>query len=146
MTDDAVYLDVSQENGRDFIMRGIAGPITMLNLLRFKPIADYSQTPELKPDAEYTGKEAFDLYIAHTLPFLEDSGGELLFYGDGGHWLIGPAGEGWDAAMLIRQASVESFMAWNSNTAYLAGIGHRTAAIRDSRILPLVENLDNRKK
>tara|TARA_R110000824_G_scaffold38856_1_gene118224 strand:- start:706 stop:1134 length:429 start_codon:yes stop_codon:yes gene_type:complete len=139
MMNDSVYLDVSQENGRDFMTRAISGPITMLNLLRFKPVADYSMSPELKPAGDCTGKEAFDRYIQHTLPFLDKSGGELLFYGEGGQWLIGPSGDGWDAAMLVRQASVEAFMAWNADSAYLAGIGHRTAALSDSRILPLIE-------
>jgi hypothetical protein len=62
----------------------------------------------------------------------------LLFYGRGGDFLIGPTDERWDAAMLVRQASVESFIAFASNQAYLSGIGHRTAALEDSRLLPLV--------
>jgi hypothetical protein len=58
--------------------------------------------------------------------------------GEGGRFLIGPD-EHWDMAMLVRQQSVASFMAFAANDAYLAGIGHRTAAIEDSRLLPLVE-------
>ncbi len=133
------YLDVTEAAGRAFFMRGIAGPVTMLNLLRFREVADYSASPELDPGRPVSGREAFDAYVAHTLPFLRNSGGELLFLGDGGPWLIGPEGEGWDCAMLVRQASVESFIAWNSDAAYLAGIGHRTAALADARLLPLVE-------
>jgi len=34
---------------------------------------------------------------------------------------------------------MESFIAFESNAAYMAGIGHRTAAIEDSRLLPLTE-------
>ncbi|WP_202392150.1 DUF1330 domain-containing protein [Pontixanthobacter gangjinensis] len=133
------HLEVSQEAGRDFFMRGISGPVTMLNLLRFKDIADYSESPELGPRTPISGARAFDLYIAHTLPFLQKSGGSLDLLADGGKWLIGPQDETWDCAMLVRQANVESFMAWNSDAEYLAGIGHRTAAISDSRLLPLVE-------
>lgn len=136
---DRTYLDVTQDAGRAFFLRGITGPVTMLNLLRFRDVADYSAAPELDPGKPVSGREAFDAYIEHTLPFLEKSGGELLFLGDGGPWLIGPEGEGWDCAMLVRQASVESFIAWNSDAAYLAGIGHRTAALADARLLPLVE-------
>ncbi len=57
----------------------------------------------------------------------------------GGAFLIGPAGERWDRAMLVRQQSVEAFIAFASNEAYLAGMGHRTAALEDSRLLPLAE-------
>ncbi|WP_220399062.1 hypothetical protein [Granulicella sp. WH15] len=39
-------------------------------------------------------------------------------------------------AMLVRQSSVESFLAFATHAPYLAGIGHRTAALEDSRLLP----------
>jgi hypothetical protein len=35
---------------------------------------------------------------------------------------------------------VQAFLAFASHDAYLAGLGHRTAAVEDSRLLPLVEN------
>jgi hypothetical protein len=76
--------------------------------------------------------------MEHTLPYLQASGGELLFYGRGGDFLIGPADERWDAAMLVRQTSIASFLSFASNRDYLAGIGHRTAALEDSRLLPLI--------
>ena len=82
--------------------------------------------------------------MAHTLPHLEKSGGALLFYGRGGHFLIGPADERWDAAMLVRQRDVAAFLAFASNAEYLAGLGHRTAALEDSRLLPLSEEADLR--
>ncbi|MCA9759825.1 MAG: DUF1330 domain-containing protein, partial [Candidatus Eisenbacteria bacterium] len=54
-----------------------------------------------------------------------------------GRFLIGPENERWDAALLVQQDSVASFMAFASNAEYLAGMGHRTAALEDSRLLPL---------
>ena len=133
------YLDVTQESGRDFMMRGIAGPVVMLNLLRFREVADYSAAPELAPDAPISGAEAFQRYIDHTLPHLRESGGDLLFLGRGGRFLIGPEAERWDMTMLVKQASVESFLAFAGDEPYLGGLGHRTAALEDSRLLPLVE-------
>lgn len=133
------YLEPTQEAGRDFVMRGIAGEVVMLNLLRFRSVADYSAYPDLALAQPISGAEAYDRYIAHTMPYLTQSGGAVLFYGEGSSFLIGPAGERWDRAMLVRQSSVESFLAFATNEAYLAGIGHRTAAIKDSRLLPLVE-------
>ena len=73
------------------------------------------------------------------MPHLEKSGGRLLFFGRGGSFLIGPSDERWDAAMLVEQSSTASFMAFASNPEYLVGIGHRTAALEDSRLLPLEE-------
>ncbi len=133
------YLEPTQEAGRAFWQRGIAGPVVMLNLLRFREIADYSTHPALAPAAPISGEAAFERYVAHTLPYLKESGGELLFLGAGGGFLIGPAEERWDRAMLVRQSSVQSFMAFATHAGYLAGLGHRTAALEDSRLLPLAE-------
>jgi uncharacterized protein (DUF1330 family) len=133
------YLEPTQESGRDFFMRGIKGEVVMLNLLRYRAVADYSATPQLAPATPISGEEAYRLYMQHTMPHLEKSGGKLLFFGRGGRFLIGPDSERWDAAMLVQQSSPAAFMAFASNTAYMAGIGHRTAALEDSRLLPLEE-------
>ena len=120
-------------------MRGIVGPVVMLNLLRFRAIADYSASPELAPSLPISGAAAFDRYMMHTLPLLRASGGDVILLGSGDRFLIGPAEERWDLAMLVRQHSIEAFMAFASNAEYLAGLGHRVAAVEDSRLLPLVE-------
>jgi len=135
------YLDPTNDSGRAFMMRGISGEVVMLNLLRFRTVADYSTHPALAPDRPISGAEAYDRYIAHTMPFLEESGGELLFIGEAGRFLIGPPDEQWDLAMLVKQRSVQSFIAFASNAGYLAGMGHRIAALEDSRLLPLVPRL-----
>ncbi|MDZ5452955.1 DUF1330 domain-containing protein [Labrys sp. ZIDIC5] len=133
------FLSPTQEAGRAFVTRGFAGPVTMLNLLRFREIADYSASPDLAPAAPISGEEAFRRYVVHTLPFLSRSGGEVQFLGSGGAFLIGPETERWDLVMLIRQASVRSFLAFADDRDYLAGLGHRTAALADSRLLPLTQ-------
>ena len=83
----------------------------MLNLLRFRAVADYSTTPELTPGRPITGSGC----------------------------LIGLDHERWDAAMLVEQSSPAAFLAFASDGGYLSGIGHRTAALEDSRLLPLEE-------
>lgn len=133
------YLEPTQESGRTFFMRGIAGRVVMLNLLRYRAMADYSATPQLAPATATTGEAAYRKYMEHTMPHLERSGGKLLFFGRGGPFLVGPEGERWDAALLVQQASAAAFMEFASNAEYLAGIGHRTAALEDSRLLPLEE-------
>ena len=133
------YLDVSLTAGAVFFRRGLSGPVVMLNLLRFRAVADYAADPQLAPAVPISGAAAFDRYVAHTLPFLERSGGRLLGQYDGGPWLIGPEGELWDRAMLVEQSSVAAFMAFANDPAYRTGLGHRTAALADSRLLPMVE-------
>lgn len=134
------FLEVTPEAGAALIARQISGEVIMLNMLRFLEVADYSATPELMPDKPISGAEAFQKYIDHTWPLLRESGGDLMFLGKGGKYLIGPQNEQWDLVMLVRQNSLADFMAFASNQAYTAGLGHRTAALEDSRLLPLVES------
>lgn len=133
------YLEPTQSAGRAFLARALPGEVVMLNLLRFREIADYSAAPQLAPAKPISGAEAYDRYIDHALPHLRESGGDVLFMGEGGAFLIGPEGERWDRIMLVRQNSVGAFMAFANHAAYLAGIGHRIAALEDSRLLPLTE-------
>ena len=134
------YLEPTADAGRALFQRGIAGEVVMLNLLRLRAVADYSASPQLAPPQPISGAQAYDRYIAHTLPFLRESGGEILLLGEGGPFLIGPPGERWDRVMLVKQSSVQAFMAFASHQPYLEGLGHRTAAVEDSRLLPLVES------
>src|SRR5919202_5925084 len=127
-----VYLDPTQESGRAFVSRRIAGEVVMLNLLRFREYADYSAFPRLAPQTPISGEAAYRLYIQHALPHLRKSGGELVFFGRGGQFLIGPTEERWDAAMLVRQRSVADFMAFAANQEYLEGIGNMVAGLEDS--------------
>ena len=133
------YIEATQEAGIALFSRKISGEVIMLNLLRFHKVADYTKNPDLAPSEPVSGREAYQKYIDHTLPFLKESGGSIAFIGEGGKYLIGPRDEQWDMAILIRQKSVSDFVAFASNQEYLAGIGHRTAALEDSRLLPLVE-------
>lgn len=133
------FIEPTSEAGAALFGRNISGEVVMLNMLRFKETADYSANPELAPEMPISGREAFQRYIDHTMPYLKESGGELLFLGDGGRFFIGPSDEQWDVVMLVKQNSLASFMAFASNKKYLAGIGHRTAALLDSRLLPIIE-------
>jgi len=56
MTGNLTYLEPTQESGRAFFTRGISGSVVMLNLLRSRPVADYSATPELAPGSPITGE------------------------------------------------------------------------------------------
>lgn len=69
------YLEPTQEAGRAFFMRGITGRVVMLNLLRYRGVADYSATPQLAPAQPISGEAAYRLYMEHTMPYLEQSGG-----------------------------------------------------------------------
>jgi hypothetical protein len=127
----------SYEAGRDLALKSIQGPIVNLNLIQLRETAEYADFPEIAPVTEISGYDAFMRYIQLAKPFVEKNGGEILFVGNGDRFLIGPDTEKWDICMLIKQKSVKDFFAFEQNPAYMQIIGHRIAAISDSRLLPL---------
>lgn len=133
------YLQPTYEAGKALFNKDIKGAIINLNLIKLKKIADYSAFPDLKPDREMSGLEAYHLYIREAMPFVTASGGAILFIGKGDRFLIGPENEYWDICMLVKQSSIQDFFAFEQNPEYMKITGHRTAAIEDSRLLPLEE-------
>ena len=131
------YIDATDEAAIRLFSSSHDGEICMLNLLRFRAIADYSTFPNLVPEVQISGREAYQKYIDHTLPFLEASGGKIDFIGGADHFFVGPQDERWDVAMVIRQSSLNDFLSFATNEEYLKGICHRSAALVDSRILPM---------
>ncbi|MEC9434352.1 MAG: DUF2239 family protein [Pseudomonadota bacterium] len=133
----ARHLEPTGEGGAALMRRGLTGPVDMLNLLRFREIADYSAAPALAPRRPVSGRAAYARYMDHARPFLAASGGEITLLGEGGAPLIGPTAERWDLAMVVRQSSLDAFLRFADDPAYLAGLGHRTAALEESRLIPL---------
>lgn len=131
------FIDATPEQGKAFYLRENQGELVMLNLLRFRAEADYSALQHLQPNSPISGQEAYEIYMDHTRPFLEEIGSEVLFYGRASHFLIGPADQRWDAVLLVKHPGVKAFLSFAQNKDYLAGAGHRTAALADSRLLPI---------
>lgn len=134
------YLDVTPERGKEFYQDFLQkGKVVMLNMLRFKLRADYKGLEDIQPQREISGEEAYRLYMKHTLPHLAQAGSRILFQGSSKHFLIGPEQEEWDALLLVEHESVLKFMEFARNEDYLKHAGHRTAALEDSRLLPISE-------
>ena len=122
-----------------FVQADLDGPVVMLNLLRYRDVADYSRSPELAPDEDITGEQAYQRYSEAVVPHLQKVGGELRYLGEARPNVIGPEGEAWDAVLLVRYPSRDAFASMALDPDYLAIAGHRTAALADSRLIPTVE-------
>jgi MFS transporter, DHA2 family, multidrug resistance protein len=57
LTQPTRYLEPTQAAGRVLLERRIAGPVVMLNLLRFRAVADYSAFPARAPPVPISGAE-----------------------------------------------------------------------------------------
>lgn len=132
------YIETDFEKGKKFFIEYMdKGVFHMMNLLKFKSIADYDQFPELKPASDISGEKAYQIYIREVLPLLEKAGSKLVFQGKSGDFVIGPDEEKWDMMLLIQHKSAKAFVSFADNPAYKKIAGHRTAALLDSRLLPL---------
>lgn len=131
------YIESTEKQGIEFFKQFVGkGEILMLNLLKFKEIADYSEFPELAPTQEISGKTAYQNYIKGIQTELHKIGSELIIKGTLGNNLIGPTDEKWDQVIIMKHKSVEQFIQFSQNPIYLKFNGHRTASILDSRLIP----------
>jgi uncharacterized protein (DUF1330 family) len=106
-------------------------PVVMLNLLRYRPAADYPPGSDFAP---CSGREAYERYGRRAIRFVAGVGGAVMWRGGGQATLIGPATERWDELLLVRYPSKQAFLAMVGDPDYQAIVVHRAAALEDSRL------------
>lgn len=109
-------------------------PVVMLNLLRFHDQAAYADTDQAEP---CSGREAYKRYSQTSLQTIAAVGGRVIFGGKAHEALIGPQEERWHQAFLVQYPSPAAFRAMMAMPQYQACVHHRTAALADSRLIPL---------
>ena len=111
---------------------GDAEPIVMINLLRYRERASYSEGFAAEP---CSGREAYQRYGAVAVQRIASVGGRMLWMGQVQTTVIGPDAEHWDDALLIEYPSRKTFLEMVSQPEYQAVVPHRTAALEDSRLI-----------
>jgi len=107
-------------------------PIVMINLLRYRDQADYPLDAGADP---CSGAEAYERYGRACVPLILEHGGKPIWAGSVLSSVIAPADEAWDQAVLVEYPSPADFVSMISSDAYQAIAFHRTAALRDSRLI-----------
>jgi uncharacterized protein (DUF1330 family) len=111
-----------------------AEPVVMLNMLRFRERAQY---PEGSPHPPCSGREAYQRYGGLAIEHVRAVGGKSLFRGAAHPAIIGPQDEFWDEILLVQYPSPDAFLKMIANPEYVACSVHRTAALVDSRLIPI---------
>ena len=97
----------NEEQIKGFLEPGPDGSICMVNLLKFKPRAQYEDGRE----TGLTGREAYELYEVGVKKLLQEVGGCVGFEGEVERLMLGEVGELWDVVVLAvwpsRQAMFE---------------------------------------
>jgi uncharacterized protein (DUF1330 family) len=132
------YIGSTEESWKHFYdtFKG-QGKIVMLNLLKYKPMADYTGIEVSNIQKDKTGKETYQYYLKQVEKIFENTKvGNILYYGESQDFLIGPQHEKWDAVILVEYASLDVFVDFVKSEAYQKVTGHRKASLEDSRLLP----------
>lgn len=104
---------------------GPAGPIYMVNLLKFKERAAY-------PDgrrSDRTGRQAYQLYARAVAEILPHYGGQILFAGDVTHLSLGKVDELWDEIAIVSYPNRGALVAMSSSDAWREAAVHREAGL-----------------
>jgi uncharacterized protein (DUF1330 family) len=112
------------EQAADFF-GGEEGPFVMLNLLKFKPHAEYPDGS----DAHLTGFEAYMRYGMAVRAHIERVGGTPGYAGRVTGLMLGTVGELWDMVALAQYPSLAAMRAMVEDPGYQAISVHRTAGL-----------------
>ncbi len=122
----------------DAVVRGFPDgqPVLMVNLLRFRPRADYSRTAlhAIEELADVPGQEA---YLTRYLPAFNRAmaphgTSQLLFAGAVAARVVGPPGADWDAIGVATYPSIQAFRDLIDDPVYVrTAAPHRLAALAD---------------
>lgn len=95
-------------------------PVTMLNLLRFKPDG---------------GRERYAEYGAAVAPLLDSIGGRIVFVGESAPPLLG--GDSWDLVALVEYPTRQAFLEMVGSSEYQAIAHLRTEALTAGELHPM---------
>jgi uncharacterized protein (DUF1330 family) len=101
------------------------GPFVMVNLLKFKPKAEYADGS----DAHLTGAEAYARYGEEVRKLVEGLGGKIRYSGHVTGLLLGEVEELWDMVALAEYPSLEAFRNMAMSPQMAAIEHHRKAGL-----------------
>ncbi len=120
MDDQALPELLSEEGFADLASRASEGPVTMLNLLAFKPDG---------------GRERYVEYGEAVLPLLEKAGGRPVFQAQAAPVVLGD--RSWDLVLLVEYPTRQAFLDMIGSAEYQAIAHLRTEALTRGELHPL---------
>ena len=115
----------SEEQINGFINESEVGPISMVNLLRYKDKALYQDSR----DTNLTGEEAYGLYAKEVINFVEKYGGEFIFAGKVNRLMLGEVEDLWDAVAIAKYPNRKAMLEMTMDPDYQKIHVHRDAGL-----------------
>lgn len=127
-----------QEQLVGLLTAGGEGPITMLNLLKFKKEATYNDPAE----PSLSGREAYARYGEVMRGIVEGAGGRMLFLADVDALVIGKVDELWDAAAIVEYPSRAAFVQIATSPEVQVIGMHREAGLAGQLLIQCTQRAD----
>jgi len=131
-----VYLESRPEDFPAFLALPQDEPIEMLNLIRFKDVAEYEAGSGFE-DKGWSGADAYYEYARRSQVVIDRMDAEIVYSGRPELAMIGPKGETWDAVFVLRYANAVVFGQLLRDPEYQAHAFHRRAGVADVRLVRL---------
>ena len=128
------FVDPDRENWQRFKDLPRDRPIQMLNLIKFRALAEY---PAGHPNhgQGLTGHEAYAIYKEGFQRVVANDGAAMVWEAPFECVVTGPEGE-WDEIFVMGYPDSATFMKMVRNEEYIRDVvPHRTAAVADSRLI-----------
>ena len=127
----------SAEQLKKFIEKVPSGPVTMLNLLKFKEKAVYADGRE----SNLSGREAYGLYGLEVAKMIVADGGRTVFAAATNTLVIGEGELEWDMVAIAEYSSLEGFQKIMSSPEYQEIAKHREAGLAHQLLINLKTSL-----
>ena len=100
-------------------------PIFMVNLLKFKKLAQYPD----KRETNLTGQEAYAIYGKEVVEHLAKVGGKAIFGGNVERLMLGEVEDLWDQVAIAMYPSRKAMLEMISDPDYIESAQHRVAGL-----------------
>jgi uncharacterized protein (DUF1330 family) len=111
------------------------GPVTMLNLLKFKSDVDGDGTGA-------SGASEYAKYGDAAVQMVEARGGKVLWMGRADQILIGDPAEEWDSVALVQYPSRKAFVEMVSTPEYEQAHEHRESGLERTVLIACTERVN----
>ncbi|ABC63486.1 DUF1330 domain-containing protein [Erythrobacter litoralis] len=128
------YIDPSPANFQAFKDLPRDEPILMLNLLRYRNLAQYPPGHEHHGNG-WSGRRAYEEYGTTSGPIFKRVGGEIVWRGAFQAMVTGPDDQSWHDGFVARYPHAGAFFEMITDADYKQAVINRTAALIDSRLM-----------
>ena len=128
------YIDPTRESFDAFKALPRDTPINMLNLLRFRDVADYPGGHECAGNG-WSGARAYQEYGTTSDPIFNRVGGAIIWRGTMEAMVTGPMDKHWELAFIASYPDAGAFLEMVTDPDYRLAVIHRQAAVLTSRLI-----------